>query len=133
MRAVLIAIVLLALTPIVQAERCEMVGGCVGNVWYMHVPHTQLRAASLFRAKGLPLVNARVQLARDASLLYSNTFTSSSYHEQLKRDLEAAAKKGESLSDWGATLRSGSRVRILSYVTFPQLETVSGELFALVL
>jgi len=74
-----------------------------------------------------------VRLAKEASLLDGYAFTKPPYPQELNRDLEAAIKRGEALTGWGSTLRAGSRVRILSYRTFPQLETAGGELFAFVL
>jgi hypothetical protein len=133
MRTAILALLLLALALLARAERCEMVGGCAGNVWYLHVPKSQLHAQTVFRATGIPQVNATIALAQDASLLFGDTFIRPPYPQELKRDLEAAVKKGEPLTGWGSILRAGSRVRIMSYTTFPQLEAVGDELFALVL
>jgi hypothetical protein len=95
MRPALFGILLLLIAGLARAEPCEMVGGCVGNIWYLHVPKTQLHSQTVF--------------------------------------FEVAVKKGEPLAGWGSILRNGSRVRIMSYATFPQLKTVGDELFALVL
>jgi hypothetical protein len=116
-----------------RAEPCELLGGCLGNIWYMHVPKSQLQGRSVFRAAGVPNVNAQVVVAEKVSLLRGPAFVHPPYPEELKRDLHAAVQRGEALSGWGSVLREGSRVKILSYRTFPELENVGDELFALVL
>src|SRR5439155_23226668 len=115
------------------AEPCQMVGGCVGNIWYMHVPKEQLKAESIFRKPSLPNVNAIETISKDVSLLMSDTFVRPPYPERLQKDLALAVKRGEALTGWGWGLRAGSKIRILSYQTFPQLGDMSSELFALVL
>jgi hypothetical protein len=110
-----------------------MVGGCAGNIWYMHVPNAQFRAQTIFRTRGIPPVNAQVALRHEASLLSGAVFAVPPYPQELKRDLQIAAKKGDALAGWGSVLRAGSHVRILSYRTFPELEAAGDELFALVL
>lgn len=110
-----------------------MVGGCVGNTWYMHVPKSQVQGQIVFHLVGIPNVNAEVVLAQKASLLTGSAFAHRPYPEELIKDLRASVQHGEALTGWGSVLREGSRVKILSYRTFPELESVGDELFALVL
>jgi hypothetical protein len=77
-------------------------------------------------------VNARVVLAADVALLPSRLFVDSRYKVEFEQALKAAGSTGAVLSGWGDSLRRGSRVRILSYATFPQLGDSSEDLFALV-
>lgn len=115
------------------AETCQMVGGCIGNVWYMHIPKSQFQSAKLFTKAGLPNVNTVATLLHDSSLLSSSTFDEQHYLEELATAIELAKQNEKVLVEWGWILRSNSKLRILSYKTFPQLKNAGDELFALVL
>jgi hypothetical protein len=99
----------------------------------MHVPKSQVQGRSVFRVSGVPNVNSQAVLSQKASLLSGSAFVQAPYPGELKRDLRAAVERGGALTGWGSILREGSRVKILSYRTFPELESVGDELFALVL
>lgn len=134
MRSLVLALFAVAgFLGVARAEPCEMVGGCVGSVRYIHVPKSQFQGRSVFRVTGIPDVNTRVALANKASLLDGFAFSRPPYPQELKRDLHAAVQRGEALSGWGSVLRAGAHVKILSYRTFPELENEGDELFALVL
>jgi hypothetical protein len=131
MRALMALTCLALMLPAARADRCEKVG-CVGAVYYLHVPRGQLKAPLVFQFSGLPNVNDTVALADAGSLLPSISFDTQ-WLADLRRDLALAVLHGASLPGWGFTLRTGARVKILSYQKFPQLEAQSDELFALVL
>jgi len=128
MRALLLTCSIFLLTSSAYAERCEDVGGCLGNVFLMHVPQEQINSASIFPKPGLPAVNSTVTLSVDASLIDASAFSTPPYPEQLKKDLALAAKRGGPLTGWGSILRRGSKVKILSYQI-----PAGSELFAVVL
>jgi len=129
LRLVLLCLALLAQPAL--ADRCDKVG-CVGAVYYLHVPRGQLKAPVIFQFSGLPNVNDSVALADAGSLLPSISFDTQ-WLGDLRRDLGIAVLRGVSLQGWGISLRTGARVKVLSYQKFPQLEAHSDELFALVL
>ncbi|WP_153146715.1 hypothetical protein [Dechloromonas sp. H13] len=129
----LLLVWLVLLTSTAVAESCQMVGGCVGNVWYIHVPKVQFEHQEIFNTQGLPKVNEVVALSKAVSLLDSHTFTYQAYQEELRQDLKHAIEKGVVLGGWGSILHSGSKVRVLSYQTFPVLGDMGNELFVLVL
>jgi hypothetical protein len=114
------------------AEPCRMIG-CVGNVGYIHVPRSQLQSSTIFRKPGLPNVNTIERLSANVALLASHTFGSPNYANELRRDLKSAVESNTVLAGWGSGLRPESKVRILSYQTFPSLDHASEEVFALVL
>jgi len=132
MRAALLTFSLFFLSASAHAERCEDVGGCLGNVFLMHVPREQIKSPSIFPKSGLPDVSTTVTLAADASLLDAFVFSTPPYPEQLKKDLALAAERGKALTGWGSILQKGSKVKILSYQV-PQIPAARTELFALVL
>jgi len=101
-------------------------------VYYLHVPRGQLKAPVIFQFSGLPNVNDSVALADAGSLLPSISFEPP-WVADLQRDLAVAVARGNSLPGWGFTLRTGGKVKILSYQKFPRLDAQSDELFALVL
>jgi hypothetical protein len=129
----LIAFFLLAFTAAAYAETCKMIGGCVGNVWYVHIPKPQIKSKKFFDKAGLPPVNGIATLSTDLSLLDSYAFIHPPYPERLRQDLKRTVEQDGVLGGWGMILQHGSKVRILSYQTFPTLGEMGNELFALVL
>lgn len=126
------AFFLMALTSISYAESCKAVGGCVGNIWYVHIPKAQFESRKIFTKAGLPKVNEIVAVSTDVSLLISYTFFRKPFVEELQHDLKATVEKNDVLNNWGWKLETSSKVRILSYRTFPVLGDMGNELFALV-
>jgi hypothetical protein len=126
----LVAMFCLAMSLAVHAERCEMIGGCVGEIWYVHVPSEQRTKALIFSTSGVPKVGASTSLLTPVSLLNDFVMSSERYRAELVSALSRAASAGRSLEGWGMTLQPGSRVTILGYQTFPQLGEMAGAKFA---
>ena len=131
----LVCVVLYAflLTPrVADAESCRTIGGCVGNVWLIHVPRGQFTASVLLQTSGLPAAGRVEVLRQNAALLPPDLF-SGSYLPQLT-DALAKQQSGQTiLSGFGNELEKGMKVKVLSYQTFPSLGRMAGELFVVVL
>lgn len=115
------------------AEPCEVVGGCTGEICYMHVPANQVSAAILFDSPRIPLVETTVNLVQQAALLDDFDFAREHAFPRTQSNLKNAVQADRVLQGGGSQLRRGATAEVLGYQTFSQFGGMPGEKFARVL